>query len=359
MKSTKLFLLIVVTGLVFRNATAQTQLATNANINILTANAGIVNQGSVIELSVSIRNTGSNPIQPQRIRVTISVPDAIALPLATPLQTSLANNWSILTNGVVPGIIVICNNTDVIPAQTTRTSIIKISANAIGGPLTINGGLAFGNGSNCSALTGSLNGDNSGDNTSTTGITVEAPILPVSLSAFDAIVKNCQPFLSWTTASEINNDRFEIEESNTSSNWTSKGIILSKGNSTSKNNYTFIDKNININTGKILYRLKMIDKDGSFKYSSIIPVEINCNATNVNIYPNPVEDNKIYVSLKGIVGNGIATLLTTSGQTILKSNIKNGSNYLSVTNVANGIYILNVKDENGFDKNIKVSIKNK
>jgi SprB repeat len=176
MKILKLFMLLFVTAFVFKNVTAQTQLATNANINILTANAGIVSVGGVIELSVSIRNTGNNPIQPQRIRATISVPDAIGLPLASAQQTLLANNWTILANGVVPGIIVICNNTDVIPAQTTRTSIIKISGNTIGGPLTINGGLAFGNGTNCSAPTGSLTGDNSADNTSTTGLTVIAPL---------------------------------------------------------------------------------------------------------------------------------------------------------------------------------------
>ncbi|MFN0081891.1 MAG: beta strand repeat-containing protein [Ferruginibacter sp.] len=185
MKILKLLLLLFVTSFVFKNASAQlTQLATNANINILTANAGVVNLGGVLQLSVSIRNTGSNPIQAQRVRAIISVPDAFGIPLASGSQTLLATNWSILANGDEPGVIVICNNTDVIPANTTRTSIIRISANGLGGPTTISGDLAFGDGLDCSTDLGFLNGDNAADNGSTTTMTViPAPACSITASA--------------------------------------------------------------------------------------------------------------------------------------------------------------------------------
>ncbi|MFN0080908.1 MAG: T9SS type A sorting domain-containing protein [Ferruginibacter sp.] len=358
MKSTKLFILYFAASISFLSLNAQTQNPTNANINILTANAGVVNAGGVINLSVSVRNTGLNPIQPQRIRVTISVPDAIALPSASALQTSLATNWSILANGDEPGVIVICNNTDVIPANTTRTSIIKISANAIGGPTTISGDLAFGDGTDCSTDLGFLNGDNPADNGSTTSITVIAAPLPLTLLNFNATLVKCEPSLTWVTENELNTDRFEIERANANgSNFIKVGTVAANGNSNSQIRYNFIDSKTDALSEKVFYRLKMIDKDDKFKYSVILPVLVNCNSTKAFVYPNPVQDDKLFVSLAGSVGTTDATLISTSGQIILRSKINNGTNSITVSNIADGIYILNIKDANGFDKNIKVSIK--
>jgi hypothetical protein len=86
-------------------------------------------------------------------------------------------------------------------------------------------------------------------------------------------------------------------------------------------------------------------------------VLINCKTATILVYPNPVQDGKLYVSLAGTTGYVEATLLSASGQVILKNKINNGTNYLNVLNIADGIYVLNVKDANGFDKNVKVSIK--
>jgi hypothetical protein len=182
MKILKLFLLLFVTGFMFKNTMAQTQGSTNASLNILSANAGVVNVGSVLDVSISVTNTGSNPIQANRVRVQISIPNAIGLPLATASQTALFTNW-VVTSNTAGGVITICNGTDVIPAGQTRTSIIKVSGVTIGGPLTISAGLAFGNGTSCTAF-GSLPGDAPADNTSTTGLTVQAaPACAITASA--------------------------------------------------------------------------------------------------------------------------------------------------------------------------------
>jgi large repetitive protein len=188
MKYLKIFLLLLVTGFVFKNVTAQTQGSTNASLNILSANAGVVNQGGILDLSVSVTNTGANPILANRVRVQISIPSAIALPLVTGSQTSLFTNWVVTSNNQTTGVITICNNTDVIPAGATRTSIIKISANTVGGPLTISAGLAFGTAASCTAF-GSLPGDVTGDNTSTTTMVVQtAPACAITASASAGII---------------------------------------------------------------------------------------------------------------------------------------------------------------------------
>jgi SprB repeat len=171
MKLLKIFLLCLITGFMFKNVAAQ-QLATNANINIVTANAGVVGQGATIDLSVSVANTGSNPILANRVRPSISIPIAIASALANGFQTGLPSGWVITANSGAT--ITICNGTDVIPAGATRTAIIKIQGTAIGGPSTIGGTLQFGPGTGVCTGLGSLNGDAPADNTSSTTITVTA-----------------------------------------------------------------------------------------------------------------------------------------------------------------------------------------
>jgi Secretion system C-terminal sorting domain len=187
---------------------------------------------------------------------------------------------------------------------------------------------------------------------------LKAAILPLSLTDFTATLKECQPQLNWTTASEINTDRFEIERSNANGNdWKFIAAVTASGYSSSKINYSYADKDFNISSEKVFYRLKMIDKDGTYKNSKIIPVLVNCKTPTILVYPNPVQDGKLYVSLTGTTGYVEATLLSASGQVVLKNKISNGTNYLNVLNIADGIYVLNVKDANGFDKNVKVSIK--
>jgi large repetitive protein len=182
MRLLKLFLLCLVTGFMYKTVQAQIipQLPTNANINIVTANAGIVNQGGIIDLSVSVTNTGANPIQANRVRPSISIPIAIATALPNASQTGLPAGWSIVANS--GAVITICNGTDVIPAGQTRTAIIKIQGTALGGPSTISGTLQFGPGTAVCTGLGTLNGDAPADNTSTTTVTV-VTACPLTVSA--------------------------------------------------------------------------------------------------------------------------------------------------------------------------------
>jgi Secretion system C-terminal sorting domain len=356
MKITKLFTLLFAACIFFLNTNAQTQLPTNVNVNIVTANAGVVGLGAVIDLSVSVTNTGTNPVQRNRVRPSISIPSAIGTALANGLQTGLPAGWVITTN--TTGSIVFCNGTDVIPAGETRTVIIKIEGTALGGPSSIIANMQFGPGTSVCTGLGTLTGDNSADNTSSTTMTV-ITIVPLNLKDYGASLKDCKPILRWTTEAEINTDRFEIERSNggNAGDWKSIGTLTANGNSTSKINYAFTDDDPNLTSEKVFYRLKMIDKNGSFIYSKTLPVLRNCKTTTISVYPNPVQDGKLYISLAGTIGYAEASLISTSGQVLLKSKMSNGTNYLNVANVAEGIYVVNVKDANGFDKNIKVSVK--
>ena len=184
------------------------------------------------------------------------------------------------------------------------------------------------------------------------------PPLPVTLLNFAVSLVNCKPTINWVTEAEINSDRFEIERANqNTTDWLKVGTATAQGNSAIKNKYNFNDNTVLASTPRVLYRLKMIDKDGKYKYSPVLPVFINCKTTQVNIYPNPVQNGLLNVNLISIDSKGSEAILVNAvGQVVLKMNLKNGFNTVNVSNIASGEYVLKVNAVNGVSK---VLIQNK
>lgn len=150
------------------------------------------------------------------------------------------------------------------------------------------------------------------------------PVIPVELTTFEAVVNNNEVILNWTTSTETNNRGFEIErlisENSLAQNWERIGYVEGNGTTAEPKNYDFIDKETP--EGKVQYRLKQIDFDGSFNYSNTIEVEINYPDDYILFqnYPNPFNPvtvisfqipTKSYVSLKiyDLLGNEITTLV--------------------------------------------------
>ncbi|MBX3008443.1 MAG: T9SS type A sorting domain-containing protein [Melioribacteraceae bacterium] len=145
--------------------------------------------------------------------------------------------------------------------------------------------------------------------------------LPVELTSFSADVNGNKVVLNWETATEINNYGFEVERrsfdadasslgnSSLKSNWSTIGFVQGNGNSNSPKNYSFID--INPPRGKVEYRLKQIDYDGSFEYSQIVTVNVE-SPTQFSLqqnYPNPF--NPI-TTIKYSIPAGVETSYMTS-----------------------------------------------
>ena len=110
--------------------------------------------------------------------------------------------------------------------------------------------------------------------------------LPVELSTFTSNVNGRDINLNWTTKTEKNSDKFEIERM-INLTWTSIGTVKASVLSNSPKQYSFTDKNLQV--GKYQYRLKLIDNDGSFQYSKIVESEVALPKTfdlSQN-YPNP------------------------------------------------------------------------
>ncbi|OFY24273.1 MAG: hypothetical protein A2W98_15430 [Bacteroidetes bacterium GWF2_33_38] len=94
--------------------------------------------------------------------------------------------------------------------------------------------------------------------------------LPVELIFFRATLENKNVMLSWTTASEINNDYFTIEKSTDGFNFIEFNKVSGAGNSTTMNEYSDVDENPY--SGLSYYRLKQTDYDGKYSYSNIVSI---------------------------------------------------------------------------------------
>jgi hypothetical protein len=96
-------------------------------------------------------------------------------------------------------------------------------------------------------------------------------VLPIELLSFNGSHNYDTGYneLEWITASELNNDRFDIYSSIDGENWSLVGSVKGVGTSNMQNNYNF---NHRSESNLVYYRLKQVDYDGEYKYSDIISV---------------------------------------------------------------------------------------
>ena len=117
--------------------------------------------------------------------------------------------------------------------------------------------------------------------------------LPVELTSFSASVKGDVILLNWATATEVNNYGFEIQRATNLrglanlEGFKTIGFVNGHGNSNSPKDYSFVDSNPL--AGSVSYRLKQIDTDGKYHYSTVIELSNTLSKEYVleQNYPNP------------------------------------------------------------------------
>ena len=174
---------------------------------------------------------------------------------------------------------------------------------------------------------------------------LEIPLisLPVSLTDFVAQEKGSKVELSWITAQEENSDRFLVERSKDgTTDFIPLVTIPAKGFSSVMTTYTAED--IHPIRGKNYYRLKMMDRDGQFKYSRIRLVEFEKGNDLISFYPNPAK-NEITIE-SSFRGNKLNISVTDiSGRLINKQTVANASIIIyNISSLQEGVYTLTIGD---------------
>lgn len=175
-------------------------------------------------------------------------------------------------------------------------------------------------------------------------------ILPIDLKDFSGITYSEYNLLKWTTASERNNDYFEMQRSTDGVNFEPFGEhIKGQGNVVTFTDYTGLD--LNPLPGTTYYRLKQVDFNGEFTFTDVIALNRDIqNIGQLRTYPNPFNEGiNIQFNLSEDQNVKIQ-FVNQLGKVVYTENFscKKGGNKLDINTSFNyGIYMLNVVSENG------------
>ena len=182
--------------------------------------------------------------------------------------------------------------------------------------------------------------------------------LPVQLNYFDAQnAANHTAKLSWTTASEINNNRFDIERSYDGRTFETIGEVAGNGNSQHQIEYSYTDASVSKLENTVYYRLKQVDFDGAFEYSDVRVVRFDAVGNDMQLvaYPNPMND-ELNVMLSLPSGEKYQLQVTNlQGALVHQKNhvFSSGLHTLDLSQWNSGVYIVEVISDRG-SEHIKV-----
>jgi Bacterial Ig domain/Secretion system C-terminal sorting domain len=171
--------------------------------------------------------------------------------------------------------------------------------------------------------------------------------LPIKLLNFDAKYNKPNVTLNWSTAMEKNFSHFVIEFSTDGNNFNQVATIFGAGESDSKKDYTYSDKNVADKGGLIYYRLKSVDIDGKSSYSLVRVIRLGEEKQGIVLttYPNPVT-NELRITIPTNWQNKRVTyeMFNSNGQLSKKTESANSSQTenLNVSSLAPGFYVVKV-----------------
>lgn len=125
--------------------------------------------------------------------------------------------------------------------------------------------------------------------------------LPVDLIHFSGVAEENKVKLTWATASEINNDFFEVLRSRDGSSFESIGTVAGNGNSNQVISYEFTDKNPYL--GLSYYRLRQVDFDGTEELHEIIQVTNSFERRGIDAYPYPNPTTSDNLNVRIVTGD--------------------------------------------------------
>jgi hypothetical protein len=190
------------------------------------------------------------------------------------------------------------------------------------------------------------------------GQSADSP-LPVELSSMNISCQSEKEVqLNWTTASENNNNYFEVQRSRNSINWETAGFVNSTGNSSLQTHYVFTDQQAL--SGESYYRLLQVDYDGT--ETVLGPWVANCDGEfGVNVYPNPSNGNfTVSIFSDEISSNANLMIQDISGKIIsvqdLSINLGNNAILIKQNDLAKGTYFIVLNLNNKEIKPVKIVV---
>lgn len=361
---------LTLAALIFLNATMSAQIVVTAdpalaafdirNLDNTQANANILEDGHSYLLDLSFLNNYANAIPALTAKISINLGSLLFLDPAFDLTTAgntayMVWQYDAATN-VIYGYIL-----NALPANFYGTSTFKVKTNGTGSSIVTGNFLV----TNPPGNPYILSDNNSGNNTADISYTVAAGgPMPVTLTKFNADKKDCIITSFWSVENELNFNHYELQVSKDGATFSTVNSITAHNSRDYSSGFDISSLSATLQGSNTLFlRLKMVDNDGSYKYSNIVPISGNCVGKPAFViygYPNPVinSDNGLTIAAREGMFNGkyIVSVLDMSGRVYVTkeielSNVKN-FRFNFGTMLTKGKYMIMVQQKEGEQKGI-------
>lgn len=163
--------------------------------------------------------------------------------------------------------------------------------------------------------------------------------LPIELSSFKAEVRKEESVLSFSTATEINNDYFSIERSANGRDYKEIGQVKGAGTSYEPQEYTYTDARPL--QGKNYYRLRQVDFDGQFDYSPVVTATFG-KASQMTLAPLPASESLNIQLEKAAKEDGIWQVYDMNGRQVLSGAFEGETKeqQIRISDLPEGAYVL-------------------
>ncbi|WP_400193014.1 Ig-like domain-containing protein [Hymenobacter sp. B81] len=168
-------------------------------------------------------------------------------------------------------------------------------------------------------------------------------VLPVELTRFVATRQGTDVVLDWATASEKNNDRFEVERSLNGTDFVRVGSVAGHGTTAAPHSYRHTDAGAGTLARQLYYRLRQVDMDGTATHSGIRTVEFAASTAPVTLAPNPTT-GQLHLDLSSLPGATLTVTVTDLlGRRVLTQTVERSTKApLSVRALPAGTYLLSI-----------------
>ena len=159
--------------------------------------------------------------------------------------------------------------------------------------------------------------------------------LPVELSSFTAQAEGRTAHLAWTTASEKNSARFDVERSLNGEDFAKIGEVAAGSSSTTR---TYAYRDAAAPAGRLYYRLRQVDADGTFSYSPVRTVALAAVGA-LSLAPNPTRTS---AQASGLAAGAAVEVFDALGRSVLRTQADAaGQATLTLpTGLATGLYVV-------------------
>ena len=277
------------------------------DLSDVAVDANLLNLNSVYKLKLQLTNFGPDEIPVNTTELIIGLGLYLEVDPAFDLSTAPLSNYFTWTKTIDPsGQVTITGN-----LHTPLPKLIGFAYEAVFNikPLSLTPS------GNAPAITGNwtvnnlnpppfLSDENGTNNSASLDYrVVPGSPLPVTLISFNAFNKNCNISADWKVENEMNFDRYELQISKDGINFHTISTIKAQNKSAYTTTVSINDLDPQLRVNNVVVRLKMVDIDGSFKFSKVVSLPGKCNGNSQQefyVFPNPVTaQDYITIASKG------------------------------------------------------------